>query len=113
MLEQPDGHRRREILKRAASLFRRSGFERTTLRQIAAALAITSGSLFYSFESKEELLVTLMEEGIRDVHEAVAGGLVAQRGVAEKLVAMASCHLTALLGSNRPRQLGGRRAFGP
>lgn len=99
-MEQPDSHRRREILKRAASLFRRRGFERTTVRQIAAALEITSGSLFYYFESKEELLVAIMEEGIRDVHAAVAGGLAAQRGVAEKLVAMASCHLTALLGSN-------------
>lgn len=100
MTDPSDSLRRQEILKRAARLFRRSGFERTTVRQIAAALEITSGSLFYYFESKEELLVAIMEDGIRDVHAAVAEGLAAKRGVAEKLLAMARCHMTALLGSN-------------
>jgi AcrR family transcriptional regulator len=63
MMQQVDSHRRQEILRAAAGLFRRQGFERTSVRQIAAELGIKSGSLFYHFATKEELLVAVMEEG--------------------------------------------------
>ena len=53
-------------MKTAAKLFREHGYERTSVRQIAEAPGMTSGSIFSHFTAKEELLVTVMEEGVRD-----------------------------------------------
>lgn len=100
MTQQVDSHRRQEILSAAAGLFRRQGFERTSVRQIAAELGIKSGSLFYHFATKEELLVAVMEEGIRDVHASVQEGLASEHRLPEQLLAMVRRHLTALLGAN-------------
>ena len=45
-----------EILKAAAGAFRRLGYHGATLEEIAAALAMKKGNLYYYFRSKEDLL---------------------------------------------------------
>lgn len=100
MAEKAESQRRRDILRVAAGLFRHHGYERTSVRQIADALGIKSGSLFYHFASKEEILAAVMEEGIRDVFAAVQQGVAAERDVPQRLLAMTRCHLAGLLGPN-------------
>ncbi|SMP79090.1 TetR/AcrR family transcriptional regulator [Noviherbaspirillum suwonense] len=90
--------RRDAILAAAASLFRRQGFERTSVREIAQVLGMTSGSLFYHFASKEDLLVAIMEEGLRDITRSVREALAAEDRLAERLLSMIRRHLGALLG---------------
>ena len=51
---------RERILDAAASLFRRRGYKSTTVRDIAEEVGILSGSLFYHFRSKEEILLEIM-----------------------------------------------------
>jgi len=63
--ERDDGNRRQELIHAAAKLFRHKGFEATTTRDIAAAVGMRSGSPFYHFKSKGELLHAVMEEGMR------------------------------------------------
>lgn len=63
--EQGDGNRRGELLRTAARLFRRKGFDGTSTRDIAAAAGMRSGSPFYHFKSKGALLFAVMEEGMR------------------------------------------------
>ena len=63
--ERDDGNRRRELLRSAARLFRKQGFDGTSTRDIAAAAGMQSGSPFYHFESKQALLHAVMEEGMR------------------------------------------------
>lgn len=63
--QRDDGNRRRALLRSAARLFRRKGFDATTTRDIASAVGMHSGSPFYHFASKGELLFTVMEEGMR------------------------------------------------
>ncbi len=63
--ERDDGNRRQALLKASAKLFRRKGFAATTTRDIAAATGMQSGSPFYHFASKGELLFAVMEEGMR------------------------------------------------
>jgi len=53
---------RDRILHAAARLFRERGYQRTTVRDIAEAVGILSGSLFYHFRSKEEILLEIMRE---------------------------------------------------
>jgi AcrR family transcriptional regulator len=45
-----------EILKAAATAFRRLGYHGATVEQIAAALRMKKGNLYYYFRNKEDLL---------------------------------------------------------
>ena len=58
-------NRRADLVRAAAQLFREKGFEGTTTRDIAAAVGMRSGSPFYHFANKHELLMAVMEEGLR------------------------------------------------
>ncbi|SFV12386.1 TetR/AcrR family transcriptional regulator [Pseudoduganella namucuonensis] len=53
---------RERILHAAASLFHERGYQGTTVRHIADAVGILSGSLFYHFRSKEDMLLEIMRE---------------------------------------------------
>src|SRR3990167_7343873 len=63
--ERDAGNRRAELLRCAARLFRRQGYDATRTRDIAAAVGMQSGSPFYHFKSKGALLYAVMEEGMR------------------------------------------------
>jgi len=58
-------NRRAELVRVAAQLFRAKGFDATTIRDIASAAGMQSGSPFYHFANKHELLMAVMEEGLR------------------------------------------------
>src|SRR3954469_22497737 len=45
-----------DILKSAAKAFRRLGYHGATVQQIAAALHMKKGNLYYYFKNKEEIL---------------------------------------------------------
>jgi AcrR family transcriptional regulator len=61
----PPDNRRDDLVRAAAQLFREKGFEGTTVRDIAGAVGMRSGSPFYHFANKHELLMAVMEEGLR------------------------------------------------
>jgi AcrR family transcriptional regulator len=52
------------ILDAALDLFRRRGFEQTTMRQIAAEAKVSLGAAYYYFESKEDLVMAFYERAI-------------------------------------------------
>ena len=92
MAKVRDNGRKDAILATAASQFRQRGYERTSVREIAQALGMTSGSLFYHFATKEELLVAIMEEGVRDIMQSVRDGLVGEARLPERLLSMVRSH---------------------
>ena len=55
----PDSTRTR-ILDASAQLFRKKGFKATTVREIAEAVGLYSGSLFHYFKSKEDILMEVL-----------------------------------------------------
>jgi AcrR family transcriptional regulator len=65
-----DKARKEEILETAAALFASSGLQ-TTLKQIADACGILPGSLYHHFDSKEAIIVELVQR-YRDDLERVA-----------------------------------------
>ena len=65
-----DGARREEILETAAGMFASSGI-RTSLKDIADACGILAGSLYHHFESKEAIIVELVQR-YRDELDQVA-----------------------------------------
>jgi AcrR family transcriptional regulator len=60
--------RRNEILTKAASLFAKQGISATTVREIADAVGILSGSLYHHFESKEEMVHEIIAGYLEDLH---------------------------------------------
>jgi len=62
---------RERILLEAARLLRHQGYAATTLREIADAAGVKAGSIYYHFESKEEILGEVLDKGITIVANAV------------------------------------------
>jgi TetR/AcrR family transcriptional regulator len=56
MAKFANGDRRIEILKSAAAAFRRRGYHGASVDEIASALDMTKGNLYYYFQNKEEIL---------------------------------------------------------
>ncbi|MCW2845495.1 MAG: transcriptional regulator, TetR family [Nocardioides sp.] len=85
MSAQPGGQsdqvntRRDELLAIAAGLFAEKGFKNTTVRDIADASGILSGSLYHHFDSKEsmvdEILSSFQEELFGQYDEILASEL--------------------------------------
>ena len=76
MTAAPSATRRDELLAITASLFAKKGFRNTTVRDIADAAGILSGSLYHHFDSKEsmvdEILSTFQEELFGQYDEILA-----------------------------------------
>ena len=58
-------NRRQALVRVAARLFREKGFEATTVRDIASAVGMRSGSPFYHFANKQDILKAVMAEGLK------------------------------------------------
>jgi AcrR family transcriptional regulator len=67
--ERGDATRER-ILGAALRLFRRRGFERTTMREIARAAGVSLGSTYYYFPSKEALVLAFYGQ-VQERHESL------------------------------------------
>ena len=64
-------NRRERLMDAAAELFSRRGYRATTVRDIAAAVGMLPGSVYYHFPSKGALLLAVYEEGVRRVTRRV------------------------------------------
>jgi TetR/AcrR family transcriptional regulator, cholesterol catabolism regulator len=64
--ERDDGNRRQALIQTAGHLFRQHGFEATSMRDIASAVGMGSGSPFYYFKTKGDLLAEVMRCGMAD-----------------------------------------------
>ena len=53
---------RKRILQAAYGLFRKQGFNRVTMDEIASAAGLTKRTLYHHFESKDRLLADVLEE---------------------------------------------------
>jgi TetR/AcrR family transcriptional regulator, cholesterol catabolism regulator len=77
--------RRDELLRIAGALFAQRGFKNTTVRDIADAAGILSGSLYHHFDSKEsmvdELLSTFQSALLKTYDEIVGSDLDARAKV--------------------------------
>ena len=84
---------RARILASALDLFARKGYERTTFVDIAARLKLTKGAVYWHFDSKQALLLALLEEMLakfrRQLAELMPKELLTFPAVAEMMVANA------------------------
>ena len=89
---------RGKLLQMAAHLFRSKGYERTTVRDLASAIGIQSGSIFHHFNSKEEILRAVMDETIVYNTALMRSALAQARDTRERLLALIRCELQSIMG---------------
>ncbi|KMQ75749.1 transcriptional regulator, TetR family [Marinobacter subterrani] len=97
LVSDPNGARGR-LLTEAARLFREKGYERTTVRDLAAAVGIQSGSLFHHFRTKEEILKAVMVETIRLNTALMQAALEAADSIRDKLRGLVRAELESING---------------
>ena len=89
---------RGKLLQTAAHLFRSKGYERTTVRDLAGAVGIQSGSIFHNFKSKDEILKAVMEETILYNTALMRAALSEASGPRERVLALIRCELQSIMG---------------
>jgi TetR/AcrR family fatty acid metabolism transcriptional regulator len=57
-------HKRERILKAAIKVFAKNGFYATRVSEIAKAASVADGTIYLYFKNKDDVLVTIFEEGI-------------------------------------------------
>ena len=92
-----DGNRRADLIRVSARLFREKGFEGTTIRDIAEEVGMRSGSPFYHFKSKQEILAAVMEEGLVAGLEATEKIMASTQSPRDKFRALVRSHLETVL----------------
>ncbi|MBP5077374.1 TetR/AcrR family transcriptional regulator [Pseudomonas chlororaphis] len=98
-LTDPDSARGK-LLQTAAHLFRNKGYERTTVRDLAGAVGIQSGSIFHHFKSKDDILRAVMEETIHYNTALMRAELAEASSVRERVLALIRCELQSIMGGS-------------
>ncbi len=89
---------RGKLLRAAVELFRRQGYERTTVRDLAAEVGIQSGSIFHHFRSKPEILHAVIEECIRLTTARLQNAIAPHEDPGEQLRALIRSELESTNG---------------
>jgi Transcriptional regulator len=59
---------RNEILDKSTALFLSQGYGNTSIRQIAEAMGMLKGNLYYYFKKKEDILLVLFQNSVKVLH---------------------------------------------
>lgn len=79
---------RARILSAALDLFRRKGFEPTTMREIAAEAGVATGAAYYYFESKEDMVLAFYQQAARETEPMIEAALAAPGTLEARLHAL-------------------------
>lgn len=58
---------KKEILEAAVKVFKENGYEKATTKKIARAAEVSEGTLYYYFENKRDILITLFKILIENI----------------------------------------------
>ena len=83
-----------EIIAIAAHLFKEKGYRATTLEDIAAAVGMLKGSLYYYIRSKEELLYLVVRDPIRQAYNKLEEIVISEAPVTTKIAQAIANHMT-------------------
>lgn len=94
-----DEGRRGEIVRAAARLFRDKGYDGASMRAIANEVGMQCGSPFYHFASKQDILVAVVEEGLRQGLEKTRAVVDGDLSAMEQFKELVKVHLSIILES--------------
>ena len=92
-----ESNRREELLRVSARLFRQKGFDGTTIRDISTAAGMHSGSPFYHFKTKQDILVAVMEQGLAEGLRKSEAVMALALPPEQRLVRLIRSHLGTIL----------------
>lgn len=84
---------RQNIIEKAAVIFNKNGFQRTSMSTLTKALGLTKGAIYGHFADKDELAVASFRYSVRKVYERILEQLQSHKGALDKLRALAKCFL--------------------
>lgn len=91
---------RENVLAASAQLFRKRGYERTTVKEIAEACNMLPGSLHYRYPSKESILVDLMRLALEQVSTSLMQVIAGVNNPIEQLRRGINAHLQLLVSGS-------------
>lgn len=89
---------RGRILRAAAHLFVTHGYAQTTVRDLARAVGILSGSIFHHFDSKEAILEAVMAEVSECNTARMRQAAASSKKALERVRALLRCELDSIHG---------------
>lgn len=95
--------RRDKLLVIAARCFNEQGYDAASMRDIAKAMEILPGTIYYYFPSKESLLVAVHQEGARRISARIEAALakLASDDPWDRLSEASAAYLESMLGVDR------------
>lgn len=102
--------KREKILRNAAKLFARKGYEKASLEEIAAKLKLTKASLYHYITSKEEMLFQIQMQAVKETNSAIEQVLESDLDPVEKLKGAVRGHVSVVtrehvIGALRQQEL--------
>ena len=102
--------KREKILKSAARLFAKNGYEKVTMEEIATKLKLNKATLYYYFKSKDEIFFMIQMQAIGQANDALEKVLDSNLGPKEKLREAIKSHVRIvtrdyITGTFRQREL--------
>jgi AcrR family transcriptional regulator len=92
------------IISVAETLFNKQGFDGASMRDIAAAAEMQPASVYYYFESKEELLWAVWEKGGVELLDRVRNAIADKTDPWQRMETACVAHTTGLLDWRRANQ---------
>ena len=104
---------RTRILEAARRLFRTTGFDATTTRELASAAGIATGTLFNYFPTKEAIVMTFVADALEDGRQDYANRRRAAATLEEDLFDHVAAGLRKLKPHRSYLRVALEAAFGP
>ncbi len=88
---------RADVVKAAGRLFADRGYHGTSMRDLGKELGLLGSSLYAHVESKQDLLVSVVEEGARLFQESAQDAMAIAGPAEDRLRALVAGHLNVVL----------------
>lgn len=79
--------------KTAVDVFARKGYHETTVDEVAQAAGVAKGTIYYHFENKEELYLTVIQKGIELFKEQLRQAMAADATTRDQIKNMINCQI--------------------
>lgn len=86
-----------DVVRAAGRLFAERGYHGTSMRDLGKELGLLGSSLYSHVESKQELLVEVVEEGARLFEQSAERALAVEGRGADRLAALVAGHVDVVL----------------
>jgi AcrR family transcriptional regulator len=87
---------RDDIIRAAVHLFNQNGYHATSMQDIARAVAIRKPSLYHHFDSKEAILLAILDTGMERLITQLETVVSSDQPCTSKLHAAIHCHATTI-----------------